>query len=185
MEQEDIQKNLKECEDKEEAFAYIFETYSKRVYNYIYYRINCHYTAEDLMSKVFEKAMLNIDSYSDKKAPFEVWLFAIAKNILNDHFRSLKKHTLFSLDIIKDLVSKQPGPEDAVIKEETNDKLLNSLIVLNEKERHIIALKFGANLKNKEIGELLSISSDNVGVMLFRAIKKLKIQMEREGYVHE
>lgn len=178
-------KHLDKSEYRERAFNYIFEAYSKRVYNYIYYRVNCNYTAEDLMVKVFEKVMLKMESYSEEKAAFEVWLFAIARNVLNDYFRSLKRHTLFSLDVFKDLVSKQPGPEEKVIAEETNDELFKCLKTLTEKERNLIALKFGANLKNNEIAEIIGKNSSNVGVMLFRTIKKLKCQMEREGYMYE
>lgn len=185
MEHIDIHGYLNNSANQKEMFTYIFENYSQRVYNYIYYRVNSHYTAEDLMSTVFEKIMLKIDSYSEKKASFEVWLFAIARNVLNDHFRSLKRHTFFSLDIIRDLISKQPGPEEKVIANEANNKLLNCLKSLSEEERHIIALKFGANLKNVEIAEVLGTSSNNVGVMLFRIIKKLKILMEKEGYMYE
>lgn len=71
-------------------FTYIFKSYYKRVYNYIYYRVNCHHTAEDLVSQVFEKVMFKIDTYSKDKSPFEVWLFAIARNAINDYFRSSK-----------------------------------------------------------------------------------------------
>ncbi|AAK79476.1 RNA polymerase sigma-70 factor (ECF subfamily) [Clostridium acetobutylicum] len=183
--EQSILSNLDKMEDRERAFSYIFETYSKRVYNYIYYRVNCQYTAEDLMSKIFEKVMLKIDSYSEKKSSFEVWLFTIARNVLNDYFRGLKRHTLFSLDVFKELLSNEPNPEEAILKEEANYKLLKALKILSKKERHIIALKFGANLKNKEISELLGIKSNNVGIILFRTIKKLKSQMEREGYIDE
>ncbi|MNJ03230.1 RNA polymerase sigma factor SigX [compost metagenome] len=50
---------------------------------------------------------------------------------------------------------------------------------LKTKERHIVALKFGAGLKNVEIAQLLDISESNVGVMLFRVMKKLKLELER------
>ncbi|PJI06806.1 MULTISPECIES: sigma-70 family RNA polymerase sigma factor [Clostridium] len=185
MEQSNMLNHLDKSEDRKRVFAYVFETYSKRVYNYIYYRVNSNYNEEDLMIKVFEKAMLKIELYSEEKSSFEVWLFAIAKNVLNDYFRSLKRHTLFSLDTIKELISKQPSPEDTAIIRETNDKLLNCLKILSEKERNIIALKFGANLKNMEIAEILDTSSSNVGVILFHSMKKLRREMEREGYVHE
>lgn len=52
----------------------------KRVYSYIYYRISCQYTAEDLGSQVFEKVMLKISGYCEDKSPSEVWLFVIARN---------------------------------------------------------------------------------------------------------
>lgn len=173
----------KEAEEdlyREKEFTYIFETYYKRVFNFIYYRVNCRYTAEDLTSQIFEKVMLKFDTYSESKS-FEVWLFTIARNVVNDYFRSLKRHNFLSIDAIKELISKERTPEDIVEIAETNGKLLKALNVLNERERGIVALKFGADLKNVEIAEVLDLTESNVGVILFRTMKKLKEELEREG----
>lgn len=175
--------NINEIEEelcKKKDFTYIFETYYKRVYNFIYYRVNCHYTSEDLTSQVFEKVMVNIETYSKNKSPFEVWLFAISRNVVNDYFRSLKKHKTFSLDLIKEFVSRKQTPEDIVDIAETNDELLKALGVLNEREKSIVALKFGAELKNKEIATILNLTESNVGVILYRTMKRLKTQLEKE-----
>lgn len=173
----EAQENL--CKEKE--LAYIFEIYYKRVYNFIYYRVNQHYTAEDLTSQTFEKVMLKINTYSKNKSPFEVWLFAIARNVVNDYFRKLQKYKLFSLDKIKELISPKKNPEDIVQITEINKELAKALNILNEREKNIIALKFGADLKNVEIAEVLELTESNVGVILFRAMKKLKKELEREG----
>lgn len=174
------EREIRETLGEEKELTYIFEMYYKRVYNYIYYRINCDYTTEDLTSQVFEKIMLKIKTYSENKAPFEVWVFAIARNVVNDYFRSLKKHKLFSLDTIKELVSREKTPEGVVVTAETNAKLSKALDTLDKRERNIVALKFGANIKNKEIAQILDITESNVGVILYRTMKKLKVEMERE-----
>lgn len=174
-------KETKENLCKEKDFTYVFETYYKRVYNFIYYRVNCHYTSEDLTSQVFEKIMVKIETYSKSKSPFEVWVFAISRNVVNDYFRSLKKHKTFSLDLIKEFVSGKQTPEDIVEIAETNDELLKALRVLDEREKNIVALKFGAELKNREIAEILNLTESNVGVILYRTMKRLKIQLEKEN----
>ncbi|MBU3092137.1 sigma-70 family RNA polymerase sigma factor [Clostridium sp. CM028] len=167
-----------------EEIAHIFEIYYKRVFNYMYYRVNSIETSEDLTSQVFEKIMFKIDMYSKHKSPFEVWMFAIARNIVNDYFRSLKKHKLFSIDTIKDLVSKGKTPEEIILSAESNSELSKALKMLNERDRNIVSLKFGANLKNQEIAQILDITEGNVGVILYRTMKKLKkkIEEEREQY---
>lgn len=68
-------------------FAAVFEAYYKRIFNYIAYRVSCRYTAEDLASQVFEKTLSKLPGYSPEKAPLEVWLFAIARNVVNDYYR--------------------------------------------------------------------------------------------------
>lgn len=167
--------------EKEKDFTGIVETYYKRVYNYIYYRVRCHYTAEDLTSQVFEKIMLKLDTYSRKRAPFEVWLFAIVRNTVNDYFRISQKQTFISIDTIKELISRRKNPEDMVETSETNGELFRALNILNKKERNIVELKFGAELKNKEIAEILNITESNVGIILYRTMKKLKKELKKEG----
>ncbi len=181
MQQLTLLDHLNDKEIEENELTYIFEVYYERVYNYIFYRVSCHHTSEDLTSQVFEKIVLKISTYSQDKSPFEVWLFAIARNTVNDYFRSIKKQKLFSLDTIKELVSREKTPEDFVVTGETNDKLLRALRILNSRDRNIIALKFGSNLKNNEIAKILGITESNVGVILYRTMKKLKKEIEREG----
>ncbi len=184
MEQEVLCNPLlqKELQDKvyiEKEFDYIFETYYKRIFNYIYYRVYCHFTTEDLTSQVFEKVMRKIDTYTQSKSPFEVWLFAIARNVVNDYFRDQKRHRILSFETIHDLFSTNKDPEGIVIKGETNDRLSQALNSLSVRERNIVALKFGAALKNKEIAQLLNITESNVGIIVYRMLKKLKNEIER------
>lgn len=159
-------------------FTYIFEAYYKRIYNYYYYRVQNQHIAEDLTSQLFEKVMTKISSYESHKAGFEVWLFAIARNVLNDYFRSQKKYPWSSLDSVLELIAEEANPEQMICQAEETKMLLGMIKSLKEKERNIIAYKFGANLKNKEIAELLEIGEKNVSVILYRTLKKLKVKLE-------
>lgn len=161
-------------------FTYVFEAYYKRVYNYYYYRVQSQHVAEDLTSQLFEKAMLKITTYKEEKGKFEVWLFAISRNVMNDYFRNQKRYPWSALQDVIESISKDLSPEQMVFQAEETKVLLEILKTLKEKERNIIAYKFGANLKNKEIAELLDISEKNVGVILCRTLKKLKIKLEEE-----
>lgn len=79
------------------------------------------------------------------------------------------------------MISKDKGPEDLMIKKETNNKLFKALEKLTADERNIIAYKFGGNLRNTEIAKILNISESNVGVKLHRIMKKLKVNLEKEA----
>lgn len=173
---------IKYVENKEETldFTYIFETYYTRVYNYYYYRVQNQHVAEDLTSQLFEKVMMKIATYENKKGNFEVWLFAIARNVMNDYFRSQKKYPWSSLDSVVETISKESNPEQMIFQAEETEILLQMVKTLKEKERNVIAYKFGANLKNKEIARLLDIGEKNVSVILYRTLKKLKSKLEGE-----
>lgn len=60
---------------------------------------------------------------------------------------------------------------------ERSDRLNRALDTLSAKERNIIALKFGADLKNTEIARVTGISESNVGVILYRSMRKLKSEI--------
>lgn len=165
-------------------FDQLFDMYYKRVYRYICYRINNQNMAEDLCSQVFEKVISKYTTYSPEKSSFEVWLFAIARNTVTDYHRSNKKRFHLSLDAILDMVSPGPSMEEDVITEAGNKELFLALRQLSEKERNILSMKFAAGLKNSEIADLLGISGSNVGVVLYRSLKKLHKLLDMGGYEH-
>lgn len=175
-----IQEEMKEKTDIELQFTDIYETYYKRIFNYISYRVSSTHTAEDLTSVVFEKILNKLSTYSNQKAPFEVWMFAIARNAVNDHHRRQKKRQWFSLDVMKELISSRKDPENLFLNEERSDKLVTALNKLNERERNLVALKFGACLRNTEVAEITGLTESNIGVILYRAMKKLKTELGSE-----
>lgn len=163
-----------------EGFAQIFDTYYKRVYKYMCYRINNHYAAEDLCSHVFEIVISKYHSFSPEKSKFEVWLFAIARNTVTDYFRAQKHRADFSLNSILDMVFPKPSPEELVIQDDNHRALFTALAKLSDKERNIIAMKYAAGLKNSEIAELMGVSGSNIGVVLYRILKKLHKELDWE-----
>lgn len=162
------------------AFKEIYETYYKRVYNYISYRINNHHDTGDLVSQVFERVIQKYSTYDSKGSVFEAWLIGIARNTVRDYFRTQKKNFNISLDYVINLISGNSQPEEVIVINENNASLVKALAKLSEKERNIVALKFAAELKNTDIAEVMSISDSNVGVILFRSLKKLRKELEKE-----
>ncbi|WP_246063074.1 sigma-70 family RNA polymerase sigma factor [Paenibacillus ehimensis] len=144
--------------DAESQFTYIFETYYKRIYNYVGYRVNCHSTAEDLTSQVFEKVLNKIDTYSPGKSPFEVWLFALARNVVNDYFRRQKRHKFFSLEGLKELVSGSKGPESLFIQREFNDNLQKALDALSAKDEIWLPSNSEQSLKIRKFRSCLALA---------------------------
>src|SRR5262249_38652901 len=63
-----------------------------RVYNFFRYRVGEGPEAEDLTSVTFEKAWRARGRYRRDLGRFTSWLFAIARNVATDHFRSVRHH---------------------------------------------------------------------------------------------
>lgn len=163
-----------------DIFAEIFDRYYSRIYKYMRYRLNSVEEAEDLSSQVFEKVMQKIETYRPDRAPFEVWMFSIAQNTVNAYYRRRKRGIWFPLESIRDLPSERPNPEEKAVRNEEQGRLLVALSSLEERERNIIAMKFAGGLKNKEIAEIMGLSESNTGVILYRALHRLREILKSE-----
>lgn len=166
-------------------FTKIYKQYYKRVFKYICYRINDQHMAEELCSQVFEKIIEKYNSFSGDEKTLESWIFTIARNTVTDYYRTKEKKFHFSLDYIIDMISPKPSPYELILTKENNSYLFEALSRLNEKERSVVSLKYGADLKNTEIAKLTGLSESNVSVILCRSLKKLKKSLVSGGFKYE
>lgn len=175
--------NIARSDENEQIdFETIFETFYKRIYNFNYYRTQRQVVAEDLTSMTFEKAFIKINTFDSKKSSFEVWLFAIARNVLNDYFRSQKRHPWESLDQVFETIAGEPSLETYIIANEEKEKLVLAMRRLKDKERVLIAYKYGAGLKNKEIAALTGIKEKTISTNLCRILKKMRADLQEASY---
>jgi len=167
--------------DDGSAFTEIYNTYFPRIYNYVHYRVADFHAAEDLTSQIFEKLCSSFKYYQSEKAPFSAWLFSIARNTITDHYRSQSRIHFTSIEITEDLIDSKPDPAEIVSYNETQQYLLKALASLNQREQDIIALKFWSGLSNRDIAKLIGISESNTAVILFRAMRRLRLILESQG----
>lgn len=166
---------------EQEPFDQIYDGYYSRIYNYMRYRVGKRELAEDLTSQVFEQSLRKLKSYNPERASFAAWIFAIAHNTVTDYHRGRKKKYWVSLEAIWEKASPEPGPEEMAVKNEEREKLLKVMRSLEEREQEIIAMKFAGSLKNSTIAELMGLTESNVGVILYRAMKKLQKKLRGKG----
>jgi RNA polymerase sigma factor (sigma-70 family) len=156
------------------SFAELYEHYLPRVYRYINYRITDTHLAEDLTSTVFEKALTKFKSYSSEKASFSTWIFTIARNTLVDHYRLRHREQTVPLDDPLTAGSPEASPEEEGERAEELGILNACISELSSPEQEIISLKFGAEMTNRQIARILNLTESNVGVIVYRAVRKLR-----------
>jgi RNA polymerase sigma-70 factor, ECF subfamily len=161
-----------------EAFAAFYEQYLPKIFKYISYRINDKFLAEDITSTVFEKALTKFDQYNAEKAAMSTWIFRIARNTLIDHYRANSREHTVQLDEALDTPENNQSPEQAVIEEEESQMLKRCIAKLSPPEQEIVSLKFSAEMTNRQIAATLGLTESNVGVILYRAVRKLRSEFE-------
>ncbi|MBU2572761.1 MAG: sigma-70 family RNA polymerase sigma factor [Elusimicrobia bacterium] len=157
------------------SFEELYEKYFSRIYSYILYRVISPDLADDMVSLVFEKILDKYAGFDPAKAVIiEAWIFAIARNTLNDHFRRKKILTWLSMSGMEDHIKSGESVENDAEKHELAGKVLKAVEQLSNQEREIIALKFTLAMTNRAIADTTGLGESNVGVILFRAMRKLK-----------
>jgi RNA polymerase sigma-70 factor (ECF subfamily) len=137
----------------------------RRVYAYIAYRVGDGPDAEDLTSETFERALRYRKSYDPRKGEPVAWLLGIAKRCVDGRGPRLE----YATDTIDD-----ESPYD--LEEETVRRLTVSSAVgsLDDRDRELIALRYGADLTARQIAELLGARTNAIEVALHRALGRLR-----------
>jgi RNA polymerase sigma-70 factor, ECF subfamily len=151
----------------------LYEEHVWGVYGFFGYRVASRADAEDLTQLTFERALRAWNRFDPDRASARTWLMSIANNLLIDHYR-------------RDRASAQEPIEDHQSRREliTEDEELGlspeiaaALEELGERERQLIALRFGAELTGPEIAEVTGLSLANVQQILSRSLRKVRAKL--------
>jgi RNA polymerase sigma-70 factor (ECF subfamily) len=145
----------------------------RRVYAYVAYRIGDGPEAEDVTSATFERALRYRATYDARRGTPAAWLVGIARRCIDD--------------ALSDRMDDAPAPLEAGSPEDLEGDTLRRLSVraavatLTPRERELIALRYGADLKARQIAELLGERTNTVEVALHRALGRLRILLDGSG----
>ena len=151
-------------------FGELYELHFHRVYAYIARRVGRREEAEDVTSEVFHRALAKMGTYEWRGVPFSAWLIRIAANAITDQWRQVSRE------------SDDPVPED--LEDGTAEDIeqcaaLSQLVrELPDDQRRVVVLRFVEQKSIKEIAKEIRRSEGAVKQLQFRALTKLRAQME-------
>lgn len=145
----------------------------RRVYSYVAYRLGDGPDAEDVTSDVFERALRYRGSYDDSRGRPLPWLLGIARRCVDDAL--LHRPPIDDRDL-----GEQPSGEN--LEEDAVRRLSVAAAVgrLDDRARDLLALRYGAGLSAREIGEVVGSKTNAVEVALHRTHTRLRADLERE-----
>jgi RNA polymerase sigma factor (sigma-70 family) len=166
------------------AFLRLYDEFFARVYNYARYRCGDAVIADDLTAQTFERALKYWVDFDPARGAFGAWLFTIARNVINNHLRGEQRRNCLPLDSCSEQPDRSANLEDSLIQMETQSEILSALMHLDERERDLLSLKFAAGLTNRRIAEITGMTENHVGVILYRALHRLRALLERMTNQH-
>ncbi len=154
------------------AFHPLYEKYAETIFYFLYRRTHDEDLAADLTSQTFLKALENIKKFQPRGVPFVAWLYRIAANEANAHFRQSKTTPKLSLEsIFAHRIAEETADS---MTEEKLAQLATCLSTLNDADLLLIQLRFYEEKSFKDIGFILDISEANAKMRLYRLLDKLK-----------
>jgi RNA polymerase sigma-70 factor (ECF subfamily) len=142
------------------------EALIRRVYAYAAYRLGDGADAEDATSDTFERALRYRSSYNSSKGEPVAWLLGIARRCVDDLLEGRPPVSELDYDVAA------PGDlEPDVVHKLTVRK---AVLGLDERSQELVALRYGADLTARQIGELLGERTNTVEVALHRALGRLR-----------
>jgi RNA polymerase sigma-70 factor, ECF subfamily len=144
--------------------------------------------AQDIYQEAFLKAYTRLGSFRFE-CSFSSWIYRIATNVCLDHLRKNRKHKRnSSLDGNNEggeynMANQVPddraanNPEQQVFSRELRADILFALQNLTPRERMIFELRHFQGLKLRTVGEIPNTSEASIKNSLFRATKKLRLEL--------
>lgn len=164
-----MSENQSVCEQK--VYQKLYETYSKALYNFAYYKCGSAYEAEDLVQDAFIKMWNNCSKVLFDKA--KSYLFTIANNAFLNDVAHQKVKLKYQKEHIKEGSSVE-SPDFKLEEEEFMQKLDKAIADLTPGQREVFLLNRIEDKKYREIAEMLGISVKAVEKRMHGALLKLK-----------
>jgi RNA polymerase sigma-70 factor (ECF subfamily) len=163
-----------------QAFGELYERYVDRIYSYVYSRVQNAEDAEDLTARIFYRSLDRLDSYEDRGLPFGAWLFRIAHNLVANWRRDQGRRTFVPIDGMVFPAERRDEPEAAAERREGEEALWAAIERLPEERRRLLFHKFGDQLTNIEIGELMQKSEGAIKSLYFRTLAALRRDLSEQ-----
>lgn len=154
------------------AVGKLYELFLDRIFRFVRFRVNSLEDAEDITQEIFMKMWRGLGNYKADGAPFEAWLYKIARNRVIDYYRQQK--TAVSFDRAGQIADNRKSPEKTAIEIISKQEALSGLRKLKPSYQEIIIHKFIEELENNDISAIMNKPIEHIRVLQGRAIKALR-----------
>lgn len=173
MEQHNTRLIIRATQGDTDAIGALYEQHRTSIFRYMYYRTGDSQAADDLTSEVFLRMIHALSGYQVKDVSFKAWLFQIAHNLLNDHYRkmSVRKDVQLEENLMETPQTIRLRPVERTLNSVT---LRNALDRLSGEQRDVIVMRFVSGMPISDVAQALNRSEDAVKGLQRRALANLR-----------
>jgi RNA polymerase sigma-70 factor (ECF subfamily) len=159
-------------------FKPLYERYYEGIFKFVFKRIGEENDTADLTAQIFLRVLQKLNSYTFQGVPFSAWLYRIASNEVNQHFRNgqNKRVVVLEEERFKDMEQDMPDHEGLEL---TFDKLATVMQQLDLEEVNLIQMRFFEQKPFAEIAHILDITENNAKVKTYRLLARMKKMIDK------
>jgi len=161
-----------------QAYGDLYRRYAGAIYKYIRLRVSDDHTAQDLTETVFLRSYESLGRYRERGLRFSAYLYQVARNLLVDHYR--QGNETVPIDEVEPAVGERLTMDDRFIQSEQVEAIKRAMRRLPEEYQEIIRLRVILDVPTQEAAQSMDKSSGAIRVLLHRALKALRREVERD-----
>jgi RNA polymerase sigma-70 factor (ECF subfamily) len=151
------------------AFTPLYERYVDQIYAYAYSLTHNRELAEDVTAATFARAVEELPRFEWRGVPYSAWLYRVAANLV-----ARDKRRPGWIELSPHVSDGGPDPEEEVTRLDRDAHIRAAVDALPADQRQAVLLRFGGDLRNKEIAAIMGRSEGAVKLLTFRAMTTLR-----------
>ncbi len=174
--------SLLDTQEEKSKMEKLYHTYKGLMLKVAYDILKDHELANDALHNAFLKIVkhLNkIDEISCHKT--KAYMVIVVENVSRNMYNKRKKHPVISLEEVEQEIKDDINVEEIVSDKFNAEYVCEKIKLLPEIYSEILSLKYTNELSDKEIAEILDISTAAARKRLERARTKLRDLIDRES----
>ncbi len=152
------------------AFAALYERYVDQIHAYVYTLTHDMEQADDVTAATFTRAIEELPRFEWRGVPYSAWLYRVAGNLVS---RDRRRPGWIELEP-RMLPDTGADPSEHAEANDRAEEVRSAVAALPHDQRQAILLRFGGDLRNREIAEVMGRSEGAVKLLTFRALTALR-----------
>ena len=175
----------------EESLSILVKRHKRRIFSYLYLICRNKELTEDIFQETFFKVIQTLKKQQyNEEGKFLPWVLRIAKNLMIDHFRKIKKMPSISsvtndegerVDIFDIIPEPASNSKDANETKEFKELIRNVVGELPYDQKEVVIMRTYYDMSFKEIAEVTDVSINTALGRMRYALINLKKMLEEKN----
>jgi RNA polymerase sigma-70 factor (ECF subfamily) len=169
-----------------EAFRLLVDRHTRSIYSVAYRMTGNQQDAEEIVQEVFLRAYKSLQRF-ELRSSFSTWLYRIAVNRSLDFLKAKKMTDAYQIsgnpgaeegEREIQVAATDPGPDRLLLSVEARQKISKAIGLLSPTERVAFTMRHMEGKSIEEISKTLNVRASAAKNSIFRAVQKIRQQLE-------